>query len=65
MRILAVEEEVAEMSARHAELYQHLEFGVHGAPADHAAVHGYDRTSYNGGNSSARPGHASGVERGG
>eukprot|EP00756_Hemistasia_phaeocysticola_P001371 Hpha_TRINITY_DN10972_c0_g1::TRINITY_DN10972_c0_g1_i1::g.26913::m.26913/K01286/E3.4.16.4; D-alanyl-D-alanine carboxypeptidase len=28
--------------------YQHLTFGTHGAPAAFSAVHGYDRTSYNG-----------------
>jgi len=37
-------------------LYDRLIFGVHGAPSDHGAVHGYDRTSYNGANGTA-PGH--------
>ena len=37
-------------------LYSGLRFGVHGAPANYTTVHGFDRTSYNGGNSSARPG---------
>ena len=37
-------------------LYSELKFGVHGPPANYTSVHGYDRTSYNGGDPSARPG---------
>ena len=29
---------------------------MHGAPAERTKVHGYDRTSYNGGDPAARPG---------
>jgi len=43
-------------AARRA-LYRQLAFAVHGAPANHTNVHGYDRTSYNGGDPAARPGH--------
>ena len=42
---------------RHAAApYENVKFAVHGSPASHHAVPGYDRTSYNGGNASARPG---------
>ena len=33
-----------------------LDFASHGTPAAHGAVRGFDRTSYNGANASARPG---------
>ena len=42
-------------AARRA-LYRNLTFGVHGAPAERIRLHGYDRTSYNGGDPAARPG---------
>ena len=42
-------------AARRA-LYRNLTFGVHGAPAERTQLHGYDRTSYNGGDPAARPG---------
>uniref|UniRef100_A0A7S0EMW5 Beta-lactamase-related domain-containing protein n=1 Tax=Phaeocystis antarctica TaxID=33657 RepID=A0A7S0EMW5_9EUKA len=42
-------------AARRA-LYRQLTFAVHGAPANQTNVHGYDRTSYNGGDPAARPG---------
>jgi CubicO group peptidase (beta-lactamase class C family) len=35
---------------------QGVEFGDHGDPSDYSQVHGYDRTPYNGHNSSVRPG---------
>ena len=37
-------------------LYDGVVYATHGAPADHGALPGYDRTSYNGANSSAMPG---------
>ena len=36
--------------------YAHVKFALSGSPADWTSVTGYDRTSYNGANSSARPG---------
>jgi len=37
-------------------MYSRTSFAVHGPPSRYTGVHGYDRTTYNGGNSSLRPG---------
>ena len=43
--------------ARRALYKADVSLAVHGAPKDWTAVHGFDRTSYNGQNASAKPGH--------
>jgi CubicO group peptidase (beta-lactamase class C family) len=44
------------LPAARRDLYKAMEFAVHGAPSGWTSVHGFDRTSYNGQNASARPG---------
>ena len=45
------------LPAARRKLYAAMKYAVHGPPSQWTPVHGYDRTSYNGRNSTIRPGH--------